>query len=111
MGNEQRLEHVNRPMTDEQRRQAVAIREGVQQEFPPSDRTERPVPPGYPQQVWEARKQRGITRYELGQIANVPSTAVRAIEQGDDVPLSQFQAVIRALNLTLELVPQSAGAP
>jgi hypothetical protein len=44
-----------------------------------------------------------MTRYELGRIAGVPSTAVRAIENGDDVPLSQFRAVVGALGLKIEL--------
>ena len=48
-----------------------------------------------------------MTRYELGQAADVPSTVVRAIEQGDDVPLSQFRAVVAALGLALELVEQN----
>jgi hypothetical protein len=42
-----------------------------------------------------------------GKIAKVPSTVVRAIEEGDDVPLSQFRAVVAALGLTIELVEQS----
>jgi hypothetical protein len=32
---------------------------------------------------------------------------VRAIEQGEDVPMSQFHAVIAALGLSLELVEQT----
>ena len=48
-----------------------------------------------------------MTRYELGQTAKVPSTVVRAIEQGDDVPLSQFRAVVAALGLNIEWVEQA----
>ena len=48
-----------------------------------------------------------MIRYELGKIANVPSTLVRAIEQGDDVLLSQFHAVVTSLGLVIELVEQS----
>ena len=51
-----------------------------------------------------ARKQRGMTRYEFGQTADVPSTVGRAIEQGDGVPLSQFRAVAAALGLAIELM-------
>jgi hypothetical protein len=36
----------------------------------------------------------------------VASTVVRAIEQGDDVPLSQLRAVAAALGLSIELVEQ-----
>ncbi len=48
-----------------------------------------------------------MTRYELGKIANVPATVVRAIEQGDDVPLSQFRAVVTSLGLVIELAEHS----
>jgi hypothetical protein len=48
-----------------------------------------------------------MTRYELGRLAGVPSTIVRSIEDGDDVPLSQFNAVVAALGLAIELVQQS----
>lgn len=101
------LKHINRPLTDEQRQQAETIRDGVLQEFPPKPIQQTPPPPGIPAQICAAREQRGMTRYELGQIANVPSTVVRAIEQGDDVPLSQFHAVVTSLGLCIELVEQS----
>ncbi len=48
-----------------------------------------------------------MMRYELGLKANVPSTVVRAIEQGDDVPTSHFRAVAASLGLTIELVEQT----
>lgn len=48
-----------------------------------------------------------MTRYELGKIAKVPLTVVRAIEQGDDVSLSRFHAVVTSLGLVIELVEQS----
>lgn len=101
------FKHINRPLTDDERKQAAKIRDGAQQDFPPKAMTERPLPPGIPRQIHDTRKQRGMTRYELGQTANVPSTVVRAIEQGDDVPMSQFHAVVAALGLTIELVDQS----
>ncbi|MFV1965383.1 MAG: hypothetical protein ACC628_08165 [Pirellulaceae bacterium] len=47
-----------------------------------------------------------MTRYEVGPNADVPSTVVRAIEQGDDIPLSQLHAVAAALGLTIKLVEQ-----
>lgn len=106
MAEKRSLKHVNRPLTEEQRQQAATIREGAEHDFPPKDVEEKPTPPGIPSRIQEARKQRGMTRYELGQIANVPSTVVRAIEQGDDVPLSQFNALVAALGLTIELVEQ-----
>jgi len=47
-----------------------------------------------------------MTRYQVGHIPDVPSTVVRSIEQGDDVPLAQFHAVAAALGLAIELVEQ-----
>jgi ribosome-binding protein aMBF1 (putative translation factor) len=93
-------------MTEEERRNAEAIREGAKQDYPPKPGEEPAIPPGIPRRVYDARKQRGITRYELGQIACVPSTVVRDIEYGGDVPLSQFNAVVAALGMAIELVEQ-----
>jgi ribosome-binding protein aMBF1 (putative translation factor) len=107
MAHDKHLKHVNRPMTDEERAKADKIREGAMRDFPPKAIAEAASPPGIPRQIYDARQQRGMTRYELGQTANVPSTVVRAIEQGEDVPMSQFNAVIAALGLTIELVEQS----
>ena len=101
-----RLKHINRPLTDEERQKAAIIREGAEQDFPPKAAEQQPCAPGIPGRIYDARRQRGITRYELGQMARVPSTVVRAIEQGGDVPLSQFHAVVAALGLTIELVEQ-----
>jgi DNA-binding XRE family transcriptional regulator len=102
------LQHINRPLTEEERRLAAQIREGAKKDFPPKTVAKRPLPPGIPQRIHDARRQRGMTRYQVGQIADVPSTAVRAIEQGEDVPLSQFHAVATALGLTIELVEQAS---
>jgi len=106
MAKSNKLEHVHRPLSDEERRRAVSIREGAQRDFPPKPVAEEASPPGIPSQIEAARKRRGMTRYELGQTAQVPSTVVRAIEQGDDVPLSQLRAVAAALGLNVELVEQ-----
>ena len=67
----------------------------------------RPVPSGIPQRIHDARKKRGLTRYQVGQIADVPSTVVRAVEQGEDVPVSQLHAVAEALGLAVGLVEQT----
>jgi ribosome-binding protein aMBF1 (putative translation factor) len=100
------LKHINRQLSIEEREQAEKIRAGARQDFPSKTVQPIPSPPGIPSRIQAARLQRGMTRYELGQTANVPSTVVRAIEQGDDVPLSQFQAVVAALDLAIELVEQ-----
>jgi ribosome-binding protein aMBF1 (putative translation factor) len=106
MAKSKKLEHIHRRFTDEERRRAVTIREGAEQDFPPKSVAEEAPPPGIPSQIEAARKRRGMTRYELGQTANVASTVVRAIEQGEDVPLSQLRAVAAALRLNIELVEQ-----
>lgn len=99
-----KLKHINRPLTQEERRQAAIIREGAQRDFPALAAEQRQRPPGISSRIHDARRLRGMTRYELGRIAHVPSTVVRAIENGDDVPLSQFHAVVAALGLSIELV-------
>jgi ribosome-binding protein aMBF1 (putative translation factor) len=107
MAKNKKLKHINRPLNDEERRRARTVREGAYQDFPPKPVAEKAPPPGIPSRIQGARKRRGMTRYELGQTAKVPSTVVRAIEQGDDVPLSQFRAVVAALGLNIELVEQA----
>lgn len=102
-----KLQHINRALTAEERKLASTIREAAKHDFPPMLSPEKPIPGGIPRQIFDARKRRGLTRYELGKSANVPSTAVRDIEQGDDVPLSQFHAVVRALRLTIEIVDKT----
>ena len=102
-----KLEHVNRRVTDDERRQAAAIRERAQRDLPPKAAQQKPCLAGLPSRIQAARQERGMTRYQLGQTAGVPSTVVRAIEQGDDVSLSQFHAVVAALGLSIELVEQS----
>lgn len=102
-----KLQHINRRLTDDERKLAAEIREGAKNEFPSKHVAEIPPPPGIPQRMHAARQTRGITRYELGQLADVPSTVVRDIEQGHDVPLSQLQSVANVLGLTIELVEQA----
>ena len=55
-----------------------------------------------------ARNARGLTLYAVGELAGVPSVAVRDIERGADVSLSQLQAVASVLGLTIELVNQAS---
>jgi len=106
MAKRKKLEHIHRPLTEEERRQAVTVREGAERDFPPKPGAEKASPPGIPSRIEAARKRRGMTRYELAQTAKVPSITVRAIEKGEDVPLSQFHAVAAALGLSIELVEQ-----
>jgi hypothetical protein len=102
-------EHINRAMTDSERQQAVEIRAAAQKDFPPkADAGTEVSPSGIPSRIRDARIARGLTRYAVGQLAGVPSIAVREIEQGGDVPLSHLQAVAGALGLVVELVDQTA---
>ncbi len=102
------LQHVNRALTKDERRLAAEIREGAEKDFPPKVAERLHVPSGIPQRIHDARKKRGLTRYQVGQIADVPSTVVRAVEQGEDVPVSQLHAVAEALGLAVELVEQTS---
>jgi ribosome-binding protein aMBF1 (putative translation factor) len=101
------LKHFKQPLSDEEQRRAEVIGEGAQHDFPPKSVAEKAAPPGIPSRIQAARRRRRMTRYELGQTTNVPSTVVRAIEHGDDVPLSQFRAVVAALGLNIELVERA----
>jgi ribosome-binding protein aMBF1 (putative translation factor) len=105
-----KLTHINRTMTEAERQQAEAIRAAAKQDYPPKLETEKSTTPsaGIPARIHDARKARGLTRYALGQLADVPAVVIRDIEQGADVPLSQLQTVARVLGLTVELVELSA---
>ena len=103
-----KLMHVNRAMTENERQQAIDVRAAAQKDFPPkSTAGQDPPRSGIPARVCGARKARGLTRYELGQLAGVPSVAIRDIEAGKDVALSQLQAVVAVLGLAVELVDQT----
>jgi hypothetical protein len=106
---EKKLTHINRTMTDDERQRAVEVRVAAKQDFPPKASEGKDVsPPGIPARIRGARDARGLTRYAVGQLAGVPAVAVREIEQGADVSLSQLQAVAAVLGLTIELVDQAS---
>ncbi len=103
-----KLIHINRTTTDAERRRADEIRAAAKQDFPPkASAGEAASPPGTPARIRGARNARGLTCYAVGQLAGVPSVAVRDIERGVDVSLSQLQAVAAVLGLTIELVDQA----
>jgi DNA-binding XRE family transcriptional regulator len=101
-----KLQHINRPFTEEERARHARIREEVMKEFPPKPGTGRkPSPPGIPARIREARETQKLTWYSLAKLADIPNQAtIRDIEQGRDVKLSNLQAVAKALGLELELV-------
>ncbi len=102
-----KLTHINRTLSDAERRQADEIRAAAKHDFLPETSDDEEVsPPGIPSRIRGALNARGLTLYAVGQLAGVPSVAVRDIERGADVSLSQLQAVASVLGLTIELVDQ-----
>lgn len=106
----QKLKHVVRPLTPEERARHAQIREAAMLDIPPKLGTgAKDAPPGIPAQVRHARRARGLTWYALAKLAGIPNQAtIRDIEQGKDVKLSNLQSVAAALGLKLELVEQVA---
>lgn len=104
-----KLTHVNRCLTDEERRRHAWIREAAIKDFPPRPKAGRKAaPPGIPAEVRAAREARGLTWYALAKLAGIPNQAtIRDIEQGKDVKVSNLQAVAEALGLKIELVQQA----
>src|SRR5262245_66301864 len=104
----QKLRHVNRRLTDEERARHARIREAAIVDFPPKPGAGRkPSPPGIPSQIRQAREAQGLTWYALAKLAGIPNQAtIRDIELGTDVKVSNLQAVAAALGLKLELVEQ-----
>lgn len=108
--NKQQPKHVNRRLTEEERARHAELRAAALQDFPPKPGAgPKPSPPGIPTMIRQAREARGLTWYALAQAAGIPNQAtIRDIEQGNDVKLSNLQAVAAALGLKLELVEQVA---
>ncbi len=104
-----KLTHVNRRLTDEERRRHARIREAAMNDFPPRAHSGRKAsPPGIPAEIRAAREARGLTWYALAKLAGIPNQAtIRDIEQGKDVKLSNLQAVADALGLKIEIVEQA----
>ncbi len=103
-----KLESVERRLTDEERKRHAQIRAAAERDFPPKS-TRRAAAPGIPAAIRAAREAQGLTWYALAQKAGIPNQAtIRDIEQGQDVKLSNLQAVAQALGLELELVPAGA---
>jgi DNA-binding XRE family transcriptional regulator len=106
-----RLEHLNRRLTDDERRRHAQIRESALQDIPPKAGSARKAaPPGIPAKIRQAREARGLTWYALAKAAGIPNQAtIRDIEQGKDVKLSNLQAVAAVLGLKLEIIEQVAS--
>jgi DNA-binding phage protein len=106
----QALQHVNRTLTDEERARHAEIRAAVAKDFPPLPEAVRKASPsGIAAKIRQAREARGLTWYALAQAAGLAtSRTIRDMEEGEDVKLSDLQAVVAALGLQLELVEQVA---
>ncbi len=105
---EKRFKRVVRPATAAERERHAAVRQAVEQEYPPAEGAGRPeAPPGIPAQIRQAREARGWTWYALAKHAGIPNAnTVRDIESGRDAQLSTVQAVAHALGLRLELTEE-----
>jgi DNA-binding XRE family transcriptional regulator len=105
-----KLNHVNRRLTAEERARHAEIIAAALEDMPPKAAARRRAsPPGIPTKIRQAREARGLTWYALAKAAGVPNQAtIRDIEQGRDVKFSSLEAVAAALGLTLELVEQVA---
>jgi hypothetical protein len=104
-----RLQHVNRPLTAEERQRFAKIRDAAKRDFPPNTVPPRSAPSGIPAVIRAARESQGLTWYALAQLAGIPNQGtIRDIELGKDVKLSNLQAVAKALGLELELVAAEA---
>jgi DNA-binding XRE family transcriptional regulator len=108
--NAKKLKHVERRLTDEERARHAKIREVAVQDIPPKQGVgQAPSPPGIPAEIRQAREAQGLTWFALAKLAGIPNqAAIRDIEQGKDVKLSDLESVAAALGLKLALVEQLA---
>ena len=106
----EKLKHVNRRLTPEERARHAQIIAAALKDIPPKVSAGRkPSPAGIPTKIRQAREARGLTWYALAKAAGIPNQAtIRDIEQGKDIKFSSLEAVAAALGLTLELVEQAA---
>src|SRR5438105_4325183 len=104
------MKHINRRLSEEERRRHAEIRSAAMKEFPPKVGTGlRPAPPGIPARIRQAREAQGLTWYALAKAAGIPNQGtIRDIEQGKDVKVSNLESVAAVLGLKLELVGQPA---
>lgn len=100
------FERITRKPSPAEKAEYDAIRQKVQEEFPPARSPKlKPAQDGIGAEVRRARKERGLSWSEVAQRAELAkSSIVRDIEYGLDVQLSQLEAVARTLGLKLELV-------
>jgi hypothetical protein len=105
---EREFKRIIRPATADERQRHAAIREQIQQEFPPTDGASRAAsPPGIPAQIRQSRESKGLSWHALAQLAGLPdSNTIRDIEYGRDVSLKDVQAVAKALGLRVELAQE-----
>ena len=98
------------PMSDEERQRLQAIRAKAKQEFPQREPPHlQPATSGIGAQIRSAREAQGLTWNSLAEKAGVPgANVVRDIEYGREVTLANFEVVVAALGLKLELVDSAS---
>jgi hypothetical protein len=108
--NAKKLKHVERRLSDEERARHARIREAAVQDIPPKPGAgQTPSPPGLPARIRQAREAQGLTWYALAKRAGISNQgAIRDLEQGKDIKVSDLECVAAALGLKLELVEQTA---
>lgn len=61
--------------------------------------------------IRRARKSKGMSQAELGDLAGLRQSTVSLIESGEsDVKLDTLLAILQTLNLEFRIVPRSSGA-
>ncbi|MBW3598559.1 MAG: helix-turn-helix domain-containing protein [Planctomycetes bacterium] len=104
----QQLQHINRRLTEEERRRHAEIRAAAEKDFPPKRTAKRRPAAGVAAQIRAAREARGLTWYALAKLAGVPNQkTIREIEAGGDATLSNIETLAKALGLRLELIESS----
>ena len=100
--------HRKRHLTDEEAARYDDIRRRSMRDFPPKKR-KKPATKGVAAAIRKARLDRGLSWYALAKKAGIPNQAtIRELEYGGDVRLSSVEALVKALDLRIE-VTQNAG--
>lgn len=100
-----RLEGIIRPLTPEEKARHAQIREQVMQEFPPAEKTRKPLSSGIAADLRRVRKARGLTYEAVAKEAGLPNAnMVKDVEYGQNTALPNLEAIAKALGLKLELV-------
>ena len=102
----EKFKRTSRTLTAEQKQEYDAVRQAVQEEFPPLDPARGPSAKGrIALAIRAARVEQGLTLEQLARQAGFANAdIVRDIEYGSDAKMSDITAIAAALGLSLELV-------